>query len=147
MKYLLPFLHVKIASVFTWIYKLYSTSGILDNSMYVNDWNSITACTYFGGCFIISSSVNECILSRCPLYPNRTLVYFQKIKKITTRIYEHYTACAPEEAGISGHRTTWDGLVYSVWVPGRGPFLLSEWCRRRHQIPEWINPHTLCCCP
>lgn len=53
MKYLLPFLHVKIASVFTWIYKLYSTTGILDNSMYVNEWNSITACTYFGGCLVL----------------------------------------------------------------------------------------------
>lgn len=54
----------------------------------------------------------------------RCMVNFQKIK-ITTRIYEHYTTCAPEEAGMNGHRTTWDSLVYSVWVPVRGPFLLS----------------------
>lgn len=39
MKYLLLFLHVKIVPVFVWIYVLYSTTGILDNSMYVNEWN------------------------------------------------------------------------------------------------------------
>lgn len=53
-----------------------------------------------GGILILR--LMSAFFSRCPLYPNWTLVYFGKIKRITLRIDVHYTACAPKEAGKNG---------------------------------------------